>query len=61
MGDDKAAETVKVRVVEGVAVFDGEAQRSGGSVLDVPPLLAVHWLAAGWVTKVRERARKRTS
>ena len=46
------AATVKVRVREGWAVYDGKAQRGGGETLEVDPDQAEEWLAAGWVEKV---------
>ncbi len=47
--------TVRVRVREGWAVYDGKAQRSGGEQLTVDAALADEWLAAGWVEPVKKR------
>ena len=45
------ADTVKVTVADGFAVYvDGE-QRSGGSTVDVPTDLAEQWERAGWVVR----------
>ncbi len=44
------ADTVKMTVADGYAVYvDGE-QRSGGSTVHVPADLAEKWQTAGWVT-----------
>ncbi len=54
---------VKVRVLDGWAVFDGETQRSGGDELEVPADLAGRWSSAGWVELVepaKPKRRKRT-
>ncbi len=56
-GTAKAA-TVKVRVREGWAVYDGHAQRGGGETLDVDPDTAVEWLAAGWVEQVKPTGKR---
>jgi len=45
------AGTVKVTVLDGWAVYDGTAQRSGGATVEVDPDTAEQWLAAGWVEK----------
>ncbi len=45
--------TVKVRVLEGWAVYDGETQRGAGEQLDVPADLAGRWSIAGWVEPVK--------
>ncbi len=45
--------TVKVRVREGWAVYDGATQRGEGETLDVDPDEAERWLAAGWVDRVK--------
>jgi hypothetical protein len=50
--------TVKVRVREGWAVFDGHAQRGGGQTLDVDPDTAEQWLAAGWVEQVKPTGKR---
>ena len=52
-GTSKAA-TVKVKVREGWAVFDGSAQRGGCHTLDVDPDTAADWIAAGWVEQVNK-------
>jgi hypothetical protein len=41
--------TVKVRVLDGWAVHDGDRHRTGGDVLDVDGDTAKAWLAAGLV------------
>ena len=46
------ADTVKVKVRAGYAVFDGKTQRSGGQHVEVPADLAEQWTAAGWVEPV---------
>jgi hypothetical protein len=42
------AGSVKVKVREGWAVYDGTKQRGGGETLEVDPASAEEWLAAGW-------------
>ncbi len=53
------AGTVKVKVRDGWAVFDGTAQRSGGELLDVDRDVAEQWTAAGWVEPVKPPPTKR--
>ena len=49
------ADTVKMTVVDGYAVYvDGE-QRSGGSSVEVPADLAGLWERAGWVVRYSGR------
>ncbi len=43
---------VRVRVLDGWAVFDGETQRGAGAELEVPADLAGRWSIAGWVELV---------
>jgi len=53
---------VKVRVLDGWAVYDGKRQRSGGEQLEVDAALADEWLAAGLAELVVKKApRKRAS
>jgi len=47
-----ATETVKVKVCDGYAVYDGKTQQSGGKQIEVPADLAEQWTAAGWVEPV---------
>ena len=51
--------TVKVRVLDGWAVYDGDTQRGAGDELEVPADLAGRWSIAGWVELVAAK-RKRT-
>lgn len=44
--------TVRVRVRDGWAVYDGTAQRGEGETVNVDPDTAEQWLAAGWVERV---------
>jgi hypothetical protein len=45
--------SVKVRVLDGWAVFDGERQRVGGEQLEVDLDTAEQWESAGWVERVK--------
>ena len=54
------AATVKVKVLDGWAVYDGKQQRSGGEQLEVDREVAAEWVAAGWVEPVKA-PRKRSS
>ena len=51
--------TVKVKVREGWAVYDGTSQRTGGEVLDVDTDTAEQWETAGWVERVKTSTRKK--
>jgi len=53
------AGTVKVKVRDGWAVYDGNAQRTGGATLDVDTDTADRWEAAGWVQRVKTSTRKK--
>ena len=53
--------TVKVKVREGWAVYDGKVQRGGGETVEVDPETADGWLAAGWVEKISSMPKKNTS
>lgn len=55
------AATVKVKVKDGWAVYDGTEQRTGGEQLDVDPDVADEWVAAGWAERVKATPRKRSS
>lgn len=44
--------TVKVKVREGWAVYDGKAQRGAGETLEVDADTADQWETAGWVKHV---------
>ena len=46
------AGTVKVKVVEGWAVYDGEQQRTAPATIEVDTATADAWIASGWVEKV---------
>ncbi len=50
--------TVKVRVRDGYAVYDGTSQRTGGEVLDVDTDTAEQWETAGWVERVKATRKK---
>ena len=50
--------TVKVKVREGWAVYDGTSQRTGGEVLEVAADLAEQWITAGWVERVKTTRKK---
>ncbi len=50
---------VKVRVLDGWAVYDGETQRPGGDELEVDPETAGRWRIAGWVELVEPAKAKR--
>ena len=50
---------VRVRVLDGWAVFDGETQRGAGDELEVPADLAGRWSIAGWVELVEPAKAKR--
>lgn len=55
------AGTVRVKVCDGYAVYDGKAQQSGGQHVEVAADLAEQWIAAGWVEPVtKPAAAKRT-
>ena len=54
-----SADTVKVTVREGWAVYDGEQQRGGGETLETDPATAAQWIAAGWVEPAEASTRKR--
>ncbi len=47
------AGTVKVKVRDGWAVYDGTTQRGGGHTLEVDPETAERWESAGWVERVK--------
>lgn len=49
---------MKVKVLDGWTVFDGQEQRGGGEQLDVDPELAEQWAAAGWVERVKATRRR---
>ncbi len=51
--------TVKVKVRDGWAVFDGHQQRGGGETVTVDAKLAEEWRAAGWVDPVKVPASTR--
>ena len=51
--------TVKVRVLDGWAVYDGERQRGAGEVLDVDTDTVDQWEVAGWVERVKTSTRKK--
>lgn len=53
------AGTVKVKVREGWAVYDGTAQRVGGETVEVDAELADQWITAGWVEPAPKATRKR--
>ena len=53
------AGTVKVKVRDGWAVYDGTEQRGGGSTVEVDADTAAQWEAAGWVEPVKPAPRKR--
>ncbi len=58
------AGTVKVKVRDGWAVYDGTTQRGGGHALEVDPETAERWERAGWVERVKtntERVKTTTS
>jgi len=44
-------ETVRVRVSEGWAVYDGSRQRHGGEVIEVPVEQAAEWIRKGWLDR----------
>ncbi len=57
------ADTVKVTICDGWAVFfDGE-HRTGGTVVEVDPATAAHWTDRGWASPTEDKpaARRRTS
>ena len=47
------ADTVKVKVIEGWAVYDGEQQRTAPATIEVDSDTADQWIVAGWVEKVQ--------
>ncbi len=47
--------TVKVKVREGWAVYDGTSQRGGGETVEVDAATAEQWIAAGWVDPTTTR------
>jgi len=49
---------VKVRVLDGWAVYDGKQQRSGGEQLDLEPEVAEQWTATGWVEPTKATRRR---
>lgn len=51
--------TVKVKVRNGWAVFDGKVQRAGGETVEVDPDTAEQWQTAGWVEPVKASTRAR--
>ena len=55
------AGTVKVKVREGWAVYDGDTQRGGGHTLEVDAATADQWEAAGWVEKISSMPKKKAA
>ena len=51
--------TVKVKVREGWAVYDGNRHRTGGETVEVDAATADQWEAAGWVERVKTSTRKK--
>ncbi len=49
--------TVKVKVREGWAVYDGVRQRGEGETVETDPDTAEQWITAGWAERVVPRRR----
>lgn len=47
------AKTMRVKVRDGVGVYDGERHRTGGETVTVDTATGQLWIAKGWVDRVK--------